>query len=301
LKNLSEAVLKLFQSNYTLIKQQLHPEKDAQPENPAENLVSTLEQGNGSTALTPAEERRKARIEEVQQLHQSGWTQKNIAAQLNLNRKTVRRYLRSPNPKSGRSGHHRLTDSYRSYLINRWNEGHRNATQLFLEIHARGYQGKATTVRNFVKPFRQDKGPVKDPDRSRSLREITWYVLRKPADRKTEHEETLEQIKNGQPQLETTIHLARSFAAIIRERDSSEFKRWLKQAEESGLPVWRNFANSLKQDEDAVCAALIHPWSNGPTEGHINRLKFIKRMMYGRGKLDLLRKRVLWQGRWGFT
>ena len=67
----------------------------------------------------------------------------------------------------------------------------------------------------------------------------------------------------------------------------------LEQAEQSGFQVWRNFAASLRQDYEAVRASLLYNWSNGPTEGHINRLKCVKRQMYGRAKLDLLRQRLV--------
>jgi transposase len=55
----------------------------------------------------------------------------------------------------------------------------------------------------------------------------------------------------------------------------------------------KSFANGIKRDKAPVVAALEHEWSNGQVEGQVNRLKTIKRQMYGRGKLDLLRARVL--------
>ena len=53
------------------------------------------------------------------------------------------------------------------------------------------------------------------------------------------------------------------------------------------------FARGIKRDHDAVLAAFVEPWSTGPVEGQINRLKLLKRTMYGRAKFDLLRRRVL--------
>ena len=88
---------------------------------------------------------------------------------------------------------------------------------------------------------------------------------------------------------------------MLRQQAAHELGAWIEQAEASGYRVWKNFASGIRQDQEAVEAALTHTWSNGPTEGHINRLKCLKRQMYGRAKDDLLRKRVLWQGRWGFT
>jgi transposase len=68
---------------------------------------------------------------------------------------------------------------------------------------------------------------------------------------------------------------------------------WLSRAEESSVPELRTFARGLRQDEAAGRAGIGLPWSNGPVEGHVNRLKVIKRSMYGRARFDLLRARVL--------
>lgn len=80
---------------------------------------------------------------------------------------------------------------------------------------------------------------------------------------------------------------------MIRERHQDWLDDWMQKASKSALPEFRNFARSIKSDKDAVEAALTYHWSNGPTEGHVNRLKVIKRQMYGRANFDLLRQRVL--------
>jgi transposase len=84
---------------------------------------------------------------------------------------------------------------------------------------------------------------------------------------------------------------ARRFRGILRARSVQALRRWLKSAHESGIYAMRRFARML--DLDAVSNALILPWSNGPTEGQISRLKTLKRSMYGRAGVELLRARVL--------
>jgi transposase len=84
--------------------------------------------------------------------------------------------------------------------------------------------------------------------------------------------------------------MAREFVRIIRERDPIAWMKWKEDAKSSLLA---SFAKHLCQDEAALMAALQHPWSNGPVEGHVHRLKLIKRSMYGRAKFDLLRLRVV--------
>ena len=80
---------------------------------------------------------------------------------------------------------------------------------------------------------------------------------------------------------------------MVRQRTGQQLDTWLAEAEASHLPELVSFAAVIQQDKAAVLAGLTLPWSNGPTEGHVNRLKLIKRSMYGRAKFALLRARVL--------
>lgn len=260
--------------------------------------------------LTPAEKRRQKRIKQAKQLYTQGWTQKNIAQHLSINPKTVRRYLQSPSPQTKRHRNGRLLDAFKPYILKRWNEGCHNATQLYREIQPQGYAGKITIVRDFVRQLRQislmsSENQYQNArflcDSHISLRSLTWFVVKHPDKRSEEDEAVLTQISQGHTKLTTTIELARDFAAIVRDQQAEKLNNWLQKAHESKYRIWNNFAASLNQDFDAVRAALSMNWSNGPTEGHVNRLKCVKRQMYGRAKDDLLRKRILWQGRWSFT
>lgn len=198
--------------------------------------------------------------------------------------------------------------------MQRWNEGCHchNATQLFREIQEQGFEGRQTIVLNLIRQFRKasdlppkvrqlaDELLTVDPSRKPlTLRTVTYWLLRRPEHRKEEDEELIERISSEQPRLGLLISLARDYAAMIRQQKADELDHWLDQAGKSGCQVWKNFAVSLRQDHDAVKAALMSSWSNGPTEGHINQLKCLKRQMYGRAKDDLLHKRVLWQGKQG--
>jgi transposase len=107
---------------------------------------------------------------------------------------------------------------------------------------------------------------------------------------KAEEHAYVEAVTDLGPELARLRDLAQEFRRILREKDPAMFDRWLREADESLL---RGFAASLKTDLAAVRAAVEQPWSNGPTEGHGNRLKLIKRSMFGRAGFDLLRERVL--------
>ena len=89
------------------------------------------------------------------------------------------------------------------------------------------------------------------------------------------------------------MDLADEFTALIRKQSTGTLKEWLSRAEVSPCPEVRNFAEGIRRDESAVNAAMTTRWSNGPVEGHVNRLKTIKRQMYGRAGFALLKARVV--------
>lgn len=95
------------------------------------------------------------------------------------------------------------------------------------------------------------------------------------------------------PDVRGAQELARGFCRIVRERQADALRGWLIDALKSQLPEFVSFANGIMQDIQAVKAALTYEWSQGQVEGQDNRLKLLKRQMYGRAKLDLLRARVL--------
>ncbi len=108
--------------------------------------------------------------------------------------------------------------------------------------------------------------------------------------------ERIEQLREGHPALEEAISLTEDFAALIRARDPEALDRWLEHAAASALKSFQSFAASLRRDYDAVRAGVELPWSTGPVEGEINRLKMLKRAMFGRASFPLLQRRVLLAG-----
>jgi transposase len=300
LKNCTDTVIKVLQREYSSLKKQFKQlqlrEKKADVE-PIELSPPEPE------PLTRSEQRRQERIQTVLELKRQGMPQNRIAQELSINRKTVRRYLRAPDARNRRRKRFRLLDPYRSYIRKRWAEGCHNGSQIFREIKAMGYPGQATMLREFLKPLRR-MGHLSQDNRLPSLprpQALAWWILKPPEDLDDSLDQLLDQLISTHPKLAVTSKLARDFSSMIRNRQSEALDDWLDQADRSGDRLWGNFAVVLKQDYAAVQAALELPWSNGPTEGHINRLKCLKRQMYGRAKDDLLRKRVIWQGRWSFT
>jgi len=95
------------------------------------------------------------------------------------------------------------------------------------------------------------------------------------------------------PQVKLLYELFEQFAQMLRDRRGEELDSWLHTAFHSDIAELRSFVLKLRQDQAAVQAGLVLKWNNGMVEGHVNRLKFLKRSMYGRAHFDLLRLRVL--------
>ena len=104
---------------------------------------------------------------------------------------------------------------------------------------------------------------------------------------------SLEVILDGCPELASVTAHVRAFAALMTERRGRDLEQWMSQVAASGDPALRSFVTGLRRDQDAVTAGLTLNWSSGAVEGHVNRIKMLKRQMYGRANPDLLRRRVL--------
>lgn len=124
-------------------------------------------------------------------------------------------------------------------------------------------------------------------------------MLLRPADENDDIQaQFLQQLYEHLPELRAIIEPFQHFVAMVREKRVEAFNVWLQAASRSPCRALKQFALGLQWDADAVRAALSLDWSNGQTEGQINRLKFIKRQMYGRAKFDLLRLRILHSPSW---
>src|SRR5205823_3646606 len=108
-----------------------------------------------------------------------------------------------------------------------------------------------------------------------------------------DEQQRLAEVRGVHADIATAISLTQAFATMVRERQHEQLDDWLEQAEQSGLAPLVSFATGVRRDYAAVKAGVTLEYSNGPTEGHINRLKLVKRQMYGRAKLDLLKQRLI--------
>ena len=254
--------------------------------------------------------RRLARHDQIWALRRQGWTGPAIARQLRIGTTTVFRYLRSPTfaERTYKRHEHSILNPYKALLLQYWNQGCHDARQVFQRLQQQGYRGSYATVARYARRLRQAQGlaprqpssvapplpVVAEPQHGQlTPRGTAWLVLRRPETRTPDEEQQLAQLAAQQPELAEAVTLARDFADLVRTRQPERLDGWLARATTSAGAALQRFAQGLRDDYAAVKAGVTVPWSNGPVEGHINRLKMLKRQMFGRAHLDLLEHRFL--------
>ena len=241
---------------------------------------------------------RQARYAELAQRRAAGQSIRQIALELGLGYKTARRWLRAG---QAPCWHQPLRpsrlDPYRAYLQRRWHEGCHNAAQLWRELQGQGFTGCVSSVRQWAGQWRPcASSPSLEATRARkawntpSSRRAVRLVLAEADQLSPADGQFVSLLLTHSPELARVIELARRFTGMVQQRQPDALEPWLAEAKATELTA---FAQSLSQELAAVRAALTLPWSTSPVEGHINRLKTLKRQMYGRASFDLLRQRLL--------
>jgi transposase len=292
-KNLNEALMRFFDQQQTAVKQ-------------AAPLLACAEGAlpvvwpptKGAAALEERRDhrgQRLARYEQVRALHRQGVPLRAIARQLGLARGTVNRYAaceafpeiarHKPQPTS--------LDPFKPYLHRRWSEGCHHASQLYREIQAQGFSGTSSWLARYLTGLRRAPPVPAAEARAPSARSVAAMVVRRRDELSSAERAFLERIQHASEPIRNVCKLADRFLAMVRLRRQDLLPAWLVGATESDSSSLAGFARGLRQDLAAVEAALSLAWSNGPTEGQVNRLKLVKRSMYGRAGFALLKARVL--------
>jgi transposase len=254
---------------------------------------------------------RLARYEQVHALHQAGALQQEIAERLNITRATVSRYLKATGFPE-RAPYPRLEsklDPYHTYLSERWAAGETNGQHLWQELQEQGFTGSLMSVMRWA--ARQQLLSPPDPSSRRGrnhqvrqaqsgqavaplrTRRVAWWLLRRPDTLSAERQALLTRMEQANPAFGALYQLTVQFTEMLRKRQPEQLRPWLSVARASDLRELKSLAEGIERDYAAVEAALRLPYSTGPVEGNINRLKLIKRSGYGRARFDLLRLRVL--------
>jgi transposase len=155
------------------------------------------------------------------------------------------------------------------------------------------YRGTYTTLRGYLRPFRTAAGPTPAPVRPPKVRHIISWILRRYTDLNPDEQNKLNQVRSRCQHLNTLATRVAAFGDMLTGRHGHRLNAWIAAVEADDLPELHSYANGLKRDYDAVRNGLTLPHSSGAVEGQVNRIKMLKRQMFGRAKLDLLRTRVL--------
>ena len=261
---------------------------------------------------------RKAMFDEIRALYEAGSPVTEIARKLGLGPRRVYRWVRRIDlPEPSAMEPKACTPAYfGAFLARRWAEGTTKVRHLFSDIRHRGYTGSFSHLARFLAPWRSGSSPsgeagerpssdeeapapprvrTLDPMTGRQISPLTAAALCvKPRGQMTDRQiVNVDALKAASEEFTTMRHLAMRFRGLLRGGTVERLDIWLSDTRTCGIYGMRRFARTLRQDIEAVRNAVLEPWSNGQTEGQINRLKTLKRGMYGRAGVDLLRARMM--------
>ena len=242
-----------------------------------------------------------ARLTNVQQLAAMGMNRSAIARELGVHRHTARKYLAYESPPERRhyTRQASMLAPYEGYPLARWRSGRRNAMQRWREIVAQGYAGSYRDVSRVTGYLRRQErtGCAISPSPARlSPAQAAGILGLRPENRTDEEQATLARLPALHLEVAAVVARWGSFAPMPRDRGHEHprclIDQWMGETAETKVPELQAVVTKLRQDVDALVAALALPYSQGQTEGRVNRLKLIKRSMDSRAKFDLLRQRV---------
>jgi transposase len=298
LKNLRDVVLRVFKQHTEVL--------DLVPTPTVHFQMLTNLRLDRKAAKERTREQAHKLFHSIHTLSEKGMKNAQISRALGIHRHTVEKYLAFKAPPQRRHFTKKVSAiaPYEDYILKRWKEGCHNAMQIHREIAEQGYPGAYQNVVRITRYLKEQEvlgEPLPDTSPGISASQAAGIVVKRPENRSEEETQTLKRLKMVHRVTERCCTLFEEFAGMLRDKEQSteeqarsRLKKWAEQAKASGVPELKAFAVKLLQDIEAVVAAMILPYSQGQTEGRVNKLKFIKRSMYGRGKFDLLRQRVLY-------
>ena len=301
--NLSEHVEKAAARHRACLEEPSPEPEPEVPEGAADGQdAADLQQAAIEAAARRAEDsalavRTRQRYDQVQGLKAQGKGIKPIMRETGLAKETVRRFYYAGTVSElltkVRDGRPSLLDDFKPYLHQRWNEGCTNVRQLHAELKERGYKGSYGTIRDYVLPFRQAGAAPPAVPGPPKARDLARWILTDPDNLDDEEKEKLARARERCPHLDSLAGHVTEFAKILTGLHGDRLDDWLAAVEADDQPDLHSFARGIRHDYQAVLNGLTLPWSSGVVEGNVNRLKTIKRQMYGRATFPLLRKRVL--------
>jgi transposase len=223
-------------------------------------------------------------------LHRDGVAIKEIVRRLGHSRGLVRKVIRGLQSEVFRTRESAL-DPFLAILDEEWSSGCRNGAELWRRLKATGFTGSLRVVTEWATRRRRSEQAIGSHLQKVPSARTIARMLTVGRDHLTKADTvTVTTIEKEVPLLNTAREIIDDFHVMIRTRAVARLDPWIKTASDS---LVTSFARGIMKDRDAVHAAIIEPWSNGQTEGQVNRLKVVKRQMYGRAKIDLLEARPI--------
>jgi transposase len=295
--NLGEYVEKTVAAHHRCVKKRWPV-----PEPPAADQAPDPRQAAAEATADHAQSR--ARVvrarqwyEQVQALKAQGKNVTAIIRELGLAPGTVRRYYRAEDVQelvaASLAGWPSKLDDYKPHLHQRWNQGCTNIQQLHREITALGYRGSYGTVYAHLAPFRGTAAAPPAVPVPPKVRHVTSWIRRRPDNLDADEQVKLKNVLAACPHLDALSHHVKGFAEMMTGRHGDRLDIWIAAVDADDLPYLHSFTNGLRRDHAAVLNGLTLPYSSGAVEGNVNRIKMIKRKMFGRANFDLLRKMIL--------
>ena len=237
--------------------------------------------------------------QQMKALREEGLTQVEIAKRLNMAEKTVQRWLKAGAAPTWEWRARRSSpfDRYAEYVLQRWEEGIHEGKQLYEEIKAQGFKGTLRVVQRYIQtlveyPEKKVLPPATSVEKF-SANEMTWLLIKESDALTPDEKDAIDLACQRSPTIQKPSQLTKEFVRMLRQRQGQEFDQWVQLVEECQIPELRRFARNLLKDKDAVVAGLTLLHSNGPVEAQVQKLKAVKRQMFGRAKLPLLRQRLI--------
>jgi transposase len=289
-RNLAKAVERCVVAHRACLRE---PDPERQSETGSSAELVQVDQSEPSGKFADRVRRHHAM---VHQMLADGHPIRAIARHLGWGRHTVQRYARAQTWQELADGRWQaprasMLDPFKAYLHQHMQEGHGNVTRLFRQITSLGYTGSYSTVRLYLEQYRPTAVPM--PPTPPTVREVTGWLTRHPDSLTDQEQPRLAALLERCPELHAACRHVRTFAAMLTQLGGQDLPQWINDACADGLVGISSFAKGLKQDFEAVTQGLTSRWNSGPVEGRVNHIKMIKRQMFGRARLPLLRKRVL--------
>lgn len=254
-----------------------------------------------------AQAARQTLYDRIHVLRAMGASLHAISSETGASRPTVRKYLAAQTcpTRSPRRGKIVTLSTFDMHLRTRWSAGCHDAKALHSELLALGFHGSIRTVQRHVARWSVSQ---RTPRRSRvatsagtamrlkspSPKLARWWLVLPSTRLSVDQRRVVDYLTEHIPAVRAARDLAVDFAQVLRDRDVAGLTTWLDRATASAHAEFRDLAASLRRDLAPVEAAVCGPWSNGQTEGQVTKLKMLKRQMYGRASIALLRKRLLY-------